>query len=82
MSPEYLSIEGADSEDWMVLDAGSVVVHCFTPEARKGYDLQGLWENYDEFVQQVEQEAQEQEDQLERAREASRVVKQQKMFRK
>ncbi|KAJ3019209.1 hypothetical protein HKX48_002285 [Thoreauomyces humboldtii] len=41
--PTTLTIEGADSEDWMVLDLGRFIVHCFTPEARARYNLEGLW---------------------------------------
>lgn len=41
--PEYLSIEGVESDDWMVLDLGRFIVHAFSPEARRQYDLDGLW---------------------------------------
>ncbi len=39
------SIEGADdpSPDWLVVDAGSIVVHVFHEESRASYDLEGLW---------------------------------------
>jgi ribosomal silencing factor RsfS len=37
-------MEGRDtSADWVVIDAGSVVIHFMTPEARKERDLEGLW---------------------------------------
>ncbi|KAG0275187.1 hypothetical protein BGZ95_009098 [Linnemannia exigua] len=37
-------MEGRDtSTDWVVIDAGSVVIHFMTPEARKERDLEGLW---------------------------------------
>ncbi|KAI8611513.1 Alpha/Beta hydrolase protein [Chytriomyces sp. MP71] len=38
-----LVVEGAQTEDWMVLDLGRCVVHVMTPEARAFYDLEGLW---------------------------------------
>ncbi|TPX60075.1 hypothetical protein SpCBS45565_g07585 [Spizellomyces sp. 'palustris'] len=41
--PPNLTIEGTDSEDWMVLDTGRFIIHCFTPEARARYNLEGLW---------------------------------------
>lgn len=43
------SIEGSGNSDeegddhWMLVDCGSCVVHCFSPEARERYDLEGLW---------------------------------------
>ncbi|KAJ3092822.1 Mitochondrial assembly of ribosomal large subunit protein 1 [Quaeritorhiza haematococci] len=43
LMPTNLAIEGADCDDWMVLDLGRIILHCFTPEARVHYDLEGLW---------------------------------------
>jgi ribosomal silencing factor RsfS len=61
MQPEFLSIEGEDSDDWMLLDTGSVVVHCFTQEGRDEYDLEGLWTNIDKFIEEIEAETEEEE---------------------
>ncbi len=35
--------EGMRSDIWVLMDFGSVVVHVFTEEARKFYDLERLW---------------------------------------
>ena len=35
--------EGHRGNSWELLDYGSVVVHVFTEEARKFYDLERLW---------------------------------------
>jgi ribosome-associated protein len=35
-------IEGRDSE-WILLDAGAIVLHLMTSKARRFYDLEGLW---------------------------------------
>ncbi|CAI2167045.1 13619_t:CDS:2 [Funneliformis geosporum] len=43
-SQGYPVVEGRDSEDWMLIDTGSIFVHLFTPEARKYRNLEGLWE--------------------------------------
>lgn len=39
------TVEGAEDPNstWLVVDAGSVVVHVFGEEARREYDLEGLW---------------------------------------
>lgn len=36
-------IEGRDSTSWIVQDYGDVVLHVFSPEARRLYDLENLW---------------------------------------
>ena len=35
--------EGQRSDIWVLMDFGSVIVHIFTDEARKFYDLERLW---------------------------------------
>lgn len=36
-------IEGKESPDWVLLDAGDVVVHLFRPEIRQMYNLEKMW---------------------------------------
>lgn len=36
-------IEGKGSGDWVILDAGDVIVHLFRPEVRSFYNLEKLW---------------------------------------
>ena len=38
-----LGREGHRGNSWELLDYGSVVIHVFTDEARKFYDLERLW---------------------------------------
>ncbi len=38
-----ISIEGADQCDWVVLDAGDVIVHLFRPEVREFYNIEKMW---------------------------------------
>lgn len=35
--------EGFSTNNWFILDYGSVIVHVFDPEARNFYDLEHLW---------------------------------------
>ena len=35
--------EGEKYGDWVVIDAGDVVVHLFRSEVRQYYDLEGMW---------------------------------------
>jgi hypothetical protein len=36
-------IEGSRKGDWVLIDAGDVVVHIFRAEVRAYYDLEGMW---------------------------------------
>lgn len=41
-----------DNYDWLLIDAGSVVVHIFTKSAREFYDLEHLWLDAERVVLQ------------------------------
>ena len=38
-----LSIEGKETGDWVLIDAGDVVVHIFRPEVRQFYNIEKMW---------------------------------------
>lgn len=42
-------IEGHGDGTWLLMDFSSVVVHVFTDEARKFYDLERLWGDAEEM---------------------------------
>jgi ribosome-associated protein len=41
-------IEGLPAADWVLIDAGDVVVHLFRPEVRSFYNLERMWAFGDE----------------------------------
>jgi len=38
-----IAVEGMDQSDWVLIDAGDVIVHLFRPEAREFYNLEKMW---------------------------------------
>ena len=36
-------VEGLPTADWVLLDAGDVIVHLFRPEVRSFYNLEKMW---------------------------------------
>ncbi len=44
-------IEGANGSDWVLIDAGDIVIHLFKAEAREMYGLERMWgQDLDETV--------------------------------
>jgi len=44
--------EGGSSGDWILIDAGDIIVHLFRPEVRDFYQLEKMWadQDFDESV--------------------------------
>ena len=38
-----VQIEGANGSDWVLIDAGDIIIHLFKPEARAIYALERMW---------------------------------------
>ncbi len=38
-------VEGKDASDWVLIDAGDVIVHVFRPEVREFYQLEKMWQS-------------------------------------
>lgn len=36
-------VEGKETADWVLVDAGDVIVHVFRPEVREFYQLEKMW---------------------------------------
>jgi ribosome silencing factor RsfS/YbeB/iojap len=46
-----VQVEGKGGSDWVLIDAGDIVVHLFKPEARTMYALEKMWgQDLDEAV--------------------------------
>ena len=39
----HCRVEGLPAADWVLIDAGDVVVHLFRPEVRNFYNLERMW---------------------------------------
>lgn len=38
-----IRLEGVEQSDWVVMDAGDVIVHLFRPEVRAFYNIEKMW---------------------------------------
>lgn len=52
-----IRMEGLPQGDWVLVDAGDVVVHLFRPEVRAYYDLEKMW-SVDEASEKVREPSQ------------------------
>ena len=41
---KQIKMEGSYGDDWILVDAGDVIVHLMTDQARDFYDLESLWD--------------------------------------
>jgi ribosome-associated protein len=44
--PGGIRMEGMETKQWVLVDAGEVIVHIFLPETRELYDLGKLYANF------------------------------------
>ncbi|XP_036309610.1 mitochondrial assembly of ribosomal large subunit protein 1 [Pipistrellus kuhlii] len=55
----HVRIEGKDTDDWLCVDFGRMVVHLMLPETREMYELEKLWtlRSYDDQLAQIAPQA-------------------------
>lgn len=41
----YSKLEGKGQGDWVLVDAGDIIVHVFRPEVREFYQLEKMWQS-------------------------------------
>ena len=39
-----VNIEGVSQSDWVLIDAGDIIIHLFRPEVREFYNLEKMWQ--------------------------------------
>lgn len=39
----HIHVEGQETGDWVLVDAGDLVIHIFRPEVRRYYNLEKMW---------------------------------------
>ncbi|XP_050747703.1 mitochondrial assembly of ribosomal large subunit protein 1 [Gymnogyps californianus] len=54
-SDPHTRIEGRETDDWLCIDFGSIVMHFMLPETREAYELEKLWTlgSYDDQLAQM-----------------------------
>lgn len=40
---EHVPVEGKESCEWVLVDAGDIIVHLFKPDVRAHYNLEKMW---------------------------------------
>ena len=45
MGLKSIAVEGLKQCDWVLIDAGDIIVHLFRPEVRAFYNLEKIWIN-------------------------------------
>ncbi|CAJ0966204.1 unnamed protein product [Ranitomeya imitator] len=54
----HVCLEGKDTDDWMCIDFGTMVVHFMLPETRETYELEKLWtlRSFDDQLSEIPEE--------------------------
>ncbi len=44
-----INTEGMEQCDWVVVDAGDIIIHIFRPEVREFYHIEKMWSSHSSF---------------------------------
>ena len=47
---EYSHVEGKDSDSWVLIDCGDVIINIFSKDGRELYDIDSLYYEFDEIL--------------------------------
>ncbi|NXX86691.1 MASU1 protein, partial [Urocolius indicus] len=58
-SGPHAQIEGKETDDWLCIDFGNIVMHFMLPETRETYELEKLWTlgSYDDQLAEMTQQS-------------------------
>ena len=40
---KHVNVEGKEGGEWVLVDAGDIIVHIFKPDVRANYNLEKMW---------------------------------------
>ncbi len=44
-----INVEGFSQSDWVIIDAGDIIIHLFRPEVRDFYSIEKMWSAHPAF---------------------------------
>lgn len=47
-----IHIEGTEQCNWVIVDAGDVIVHLFRPEVREFYNIEKMWQDHPQLMKE------------------------------
>jgi len=51
LGAERVRVEGMNDANWVLVDAGDVIVHLFRPEVRRYYNIESIWNDEEKDIE-------------------------------